>query len=72
LSRTQAPKKERRLKTAAIIRLFAAAAKEVFVQKETDQRFHLMILSVTLELGSKTLPTYAMIDIGAKGKGFID
>jgi hypothetical protein len=31
-----------------------------------------MILPVILELGSKKLPIYAMIDIGAEGKGFID
>jgi hypothetical protein len=31
-----------------------------------------MILPVILELGSKTLPTYAMTDIGAEGKGFIN
>jgi hypothetical protein len=31
-----------------------------------------MILPVTLELGSKTLPTYAMTDIGAEGKGFVN
>jgi hypothetical protein len=31
-----------------------------------------MILFIILELGSKTLPTYAMINIGAEGKGFVD
>jgi hypothetical protein len=31
-----------------------------------------MILPIILELESKTLPTYAIIDIGAEGKGFID
>jgi hypothetical protein len=60
------------LKSAAIVRLSAAAAKKVFVQKETDQRFHLIILPVTLELENKTLLTYAIINIGAEGKGFIN
>jgi hypothetical protein len=31
-----------------------------------------MILPVILELESKTLPTYAMINIGAEEKGFVD
>jgi hypothetical protein len=31
-----------------------------------------MILPVTLELESKTLPTYAIINIGAERKGFIN
>jgi hypothetical protein len=31
-----------------------------------------MILLITLELESKTLPTYAMTDTGAEGKGFVD
>jgi hypothetical protein len=31
-----------------------------------------MILPVILELGSKTLPTYAIINTGAEGKGFIN
>jgi hypothetical protein len=31
-----------------------------------------MILPVILELESKTLPTYAMINTRAKGKGFIN
>jgi hypothetical protein len=32
----------------------------------------LIILPVILELGSKTLPTYAITNIGAEGKGFIN
>jgi hypothetical protein len=68
----QASKKKRRLKTAATVRLSAAAAKEVSVQKKTDQRFHLIILPVILELKSKTLLTYAITNTGAKGKGFIN
>jgi hypothetical protein len=32
----------------------------------------LIILPVILELGSKILPTYAMTNIGAEGKGFIN
>jgi hypothetical protein len=31
-----------------------------------------MILPITLELGSKTLLIYAIIDTGAEGKGFVD
>jgi hypothetical protein len=31
-----------------------------------------MILPVTLELGSKTLSTYAIINIGAEIKGFVN
>jgi hypothetical protein len=31
-----------------------------------------MILSVILELASKTLPIYAIINIGAEGKGFVN
>jgi hypothetical protein len=31
-----------------------------------------MILPVILELGSKTLPTYAITDTRAEGKGFIN
>jgi hypothetical protein len=32
----------------------------------------LIILSVTLELESKTLPTYAITDTRAEGKGFVN
>jgi hypothetical protein len=32
----------------------------------------LIILPVILELGSKTLPIYAITDTGAEGKGFVD
>ena len=32
----------------------------------------MIILPITLEIGEKTMPTYAMTDSGAEGKGFID
>jgi hypothetical protein len=60
------------LKTAATVRLSAAAAKKISVQEESNQRSYLMILPVILELGIKTLPTYAITDIRTKGKGFIN
>ena len=31
-----------------------------------------MILPVTLESGKQRLPTYALTDSGAQGKGFLD
>jgi hypothetical protein len=36
LNRIQAFKKKRRVRTAAIVRLSAAAAKEIFIQEETN------------------------------------
>jgi hypothetical protein len=61
------------LNITVIIRLFAIAANEVFVQKEFDQRFLLIIiLPIILELEDKILPIYAIPDIEAEGKGFID
>ena len=42
------------------------------MREENDQRSNLIILPVTLEIDGKTLPTCAMTDTGAEGKGFID
>jgi len=42
------------------------------VHEESDQRSNMIILPITLVVGEKTLPTYAMTDTGAEGKGFID
>jgi hypothetical protein len=42
------------------------------VHEESDQRSNLIILPVTLEIAGKVLPTYAITNSRAKGKGFID
>ena len=42
------------------------------MREESDQRSNLMILPANLEIGDKSLPTFAMTDSGAEGKGFID
>jgi hypothetical protein len=42
------------------------------VLEESNIRSNLMILLITLKLEGRTLPTYAMTDTGAEGKGFID
>jgi hypothetical protein len=54
------------------LRISAAAAKGLSVREEEDMRSHLMILPVTLELENRKLPTYALTDSGAEGKGFVD
>ena len=71
MSRVQAPN-ERSWEGRDPVRISSASVKGLSVHEESDQRSNLIILPATLEIGGKVLPTYAMTDTGAEGKGFVD
>jgi hypothetical protein len=45
---------------------------ELQSEGQTAQRSNLIVLPATLKIAGKVLPTYAITDTGAEGKGFID
>ncbi|KAG7003723.1 Transposon Tf2-9 polyprotein [Fusarium oxysporum f. sp. conglutinans] len=70
LSRRQAPASPL---TALKIKLSAASIHGIPVEDEGNQRSNLMILPANLiSTGKEPIPSYAMTDSGAEGKGFID
>ncbi|OBS16093.1 hypothetical protein FPOA_27763 [Fusarium poae] len=55
------------------IKLSAASVHGIPIENENNQRSNLMILPASLNVaGREPIPSYAMTDSGAEGKGFID
>jgi hypothetical protein len=55
------------------IKLSAATVHGIPIEDEENQRSNLMILPASLiSTGKEPIPSYAMTDSGAEGKGFID
>ena len=66
------PRNTLRNKTIRTLQISAASVRGLSVREEEDLRSNLMILPVILESGKQQLPTYALTDSGAQGKGFLD